>query len=117
MRLSESEFNTLMLKSHAKIRNNNTGKATNLEQNISNETKGQNEIEAFKSPVSILIHSYRYRLADPDGISAKWAIDAIVKAGILVDDKSENIKEVRFKQTKIKKKDAEEYTVITIENV
>ena len=68
----------------------------------------------FNTQVCILVHSYRHRLADPDGISAKAAIDGIVKAGILFDDQTKQIKEVRFKQTKIPTKE-EEKTVITIE--
>jgi len=74
-------------------------------------------VEAKESPrhpsrVSITIHSYRKRLADPDGISAKAAIDGLVMCGILVDDSAEYVEEVRFKQTKSKI----EKTVIVIED-
>ena len=115
-RLSETDFKILMKNSHAKIRNNTPRKTPYLEPDFSNAVERSNEIKAFDSPVNVFIHSYRYRLCDPDGISCKWALDAIVKAGILVDDKSENVKEVRFRQTKIKKPE-EERTVITIEEI
>jgi len=65
----------------------------------------------FNSLVCITIHSYRKRLADPDGISAKAAIDGLVKAGILANDTTKQIEEVRFKQTKTK---GEEKTEIII---
>ena len=87
-----------------------------MESNFSNGIERPNEVEAFESPVSILIHSYRHRLCDPDGISGKWWIDAIVKAGILANDTTEEIKEVRFKQTKIKKTEAEK-TVFIIQEI
>ena len=70
----------------------------------------------FNSQVCILVHSYRHRLADPDGISAKAAIDGIVRNGILTDDTAKQIEEVRFKQTKIPTKEKEK-TIITIEEV
>jgi Holliday junction resolvase RusA-like endonuclease len=74
---------------------------------------GEKEMPRFNSPVCIVVHSYRKRLCDPDGISAKAVIDGIVKAGILSDDTTKQIEEVRFKQTKIKSKE-EEKTEITI---
>jgi len=115
-RLSETDFKILMKNSHARIKNSTPSKTSHLESDFSHAVTGPNEIKAFDSPVNVLVHSYRYRLCDPDGISVKWALDAIVKAGILVDDKSENIKEVRFRQTKISKFE-EERTVIILEEV
>ena len=73
-------------------------------------------MQRFDTQVCITIHSYRRRLCDPDGISGKAVIDGIVKAGILTDDTPEQIKEVRFKQTKIKSP-AEEKTEIIISEV
>ena len=73
-------------------------------------------MQRFDTQVCIIVRSYRRRLCDPDGISAKAAIDGIVKAGILTDDTPEQIKEVRFKQTKIKSP-AEEKTEIIISEV
>jgi hypothetical protein len=46
----------------------------------------------------IHIHSKRRRFADPDGVSAKAAIDGLVKGGILRDDSSKYISEVTFTQ-------------------
>ena len=59
---------------------------------------------------SIRVLSKRKRLADPDGISAKAVLDGITKAGILVDDSAEYVKEVTFSQEKSK----EEETIIHI---
>jgi len=72
-------------------------------------------MQRFNSPVCIIIHSYRRRLADPDGISAKAALDGIVRAGILADDTAKQIKEVRFKQTKIKAPEEEKTEIIIYE--
>lgn len=66
--------------------------------------------------VNIHIESFRYRLADPDGISGKAAIDGLVDAGILPDDSAKEIQAVIFSQVRVSRKD-EEYTVITIEEV
>ena len=67
----------------------------------------------FDSPINLLFHSYRHRLVDPDNLSAKAVIDAIVRSGICRDDTSEQIKEIRFKQTKIGTKEKEK-TEVTI---
>ena len=81
--------------------NNLTHTAADLEQAFSDASLGAQKMSRFNSPVCILIHSFRHRLGDPDGISAKAAIDGIVASGILADDTAKQIKEVRFKQTKI----------------
>lgn len=69
-------------------------------------------MQRFNSPVCIIIHSYRRRLADPNNINTKAAIDGIVKAGILTDDSPKQIKEVRFKQTKIKAPEEEKTEIV-----
>lgn len=53
-------------------------------------------------------------MADSDGISGKAAIDALVTEGILVNDTTKYVKEVRFSQEKTK---GPEKTIITIEEV
>ncbi len=63
---------------------------------------------------SIHILSRRHRLADPDGISGKAAIDGLVAAKLLSNDSAKQVSEVRFSQVKVPKADAEE-TVITLE--
>lgn len=46
------------------------------------------------------MHSRRRRLADPDGLCAKWAIDGLVESGILPDDSAEWVESVTFTQEK-----------------
>ena len=46
------------------------------------------------------VHSIRKRLVDIDGISAKAAIDGIVKAGLLTDDSAKEIRSIKFTQEK-----------------
>lgn len=46
----------------------------------------------------IFVHSRRRRLADPDGISAKAAIDGLRLGGLLVDDSVRYVKSVSFSQ-------------------
>lgn len=72
--------------------------------------------QRFNSPVSLHVRSYRYRLTDADGISAKAAIDGLVHLGILVDDRPEFVREVSYSQEKIKKPELEK-TVITIKEI
>jgi Holliday junction resolvase RusA-like endonuclease len=115
MRMSESELNNLLKNSHAKVRGDIRIPVPNVEPSPSIKVKKPYEDEAFNSPVIITIHSFRYR-GDTDGIAAKWTIDAFVKAGILKDDSTKYVSEVRYKTTKIKKPD-EERTVVTIHEV
>lgn len=60
---------------------------------------------------NIHIHSIRKRYTDPDGVCAKWAIDALVLAGLLPDDRQEIVREVRYSQERGEK----EETIITVE--
>ena len=60
----------------------------------------------------IEIISYRYRLADADGISAKALIDGLILAEILPDDSPKYVKEVGFSQVKIGKDEMERTEVI-----
>jgi len=83
-----------------------------LEPHFGNESVGKKAFKGFHTPVHIRIHSVRKRLCDADGISAKAAIDGIVKAGLLQDDSTKFVKEVRYSQEKTK---GPEYTVITLE--
>jgi hypothetical protein len=96
-----------------KTTNSNASKITNLECSSGNESLGQKTSAGLTPPVCIHIHSVRKRLADADGISGKAAIDGIIKAGILPDDKPEYVKEVSYSQ----EKGNEEYTVIIIEEI
>lgn len=81
-----------------------------LEQVVSHESLAAKASARFDSPVCIHIHSVRKRLADPDGVSAKAAIDGIVKEGVLVDDSAKYVEEVSYSQEKGK----DEKTIITI---
>jgi len=64
--------------------------------------------------VKIHLHSRRYRLADPDGISGKAVLDGFVHVGLLQDDRSEYVESVTHSQEKIKKPEVEE-TIITFQ--
>ena len=77
---------------------------------------GPEEDQRFDSQVCITIHSFRHRLADPDGISGKACVDGVVNNGILTNDTTEQISEVRTKQTKVGQSEPEK-TVIIIEEV
>jgi len=89
---------------------------SNLEPGTCHGPTGQNEMQKINPPVIISVHCRRHRLADPDGICAKWAIDAIVKSGVIEDDSAAFVKEVRFSQEKISKA-FEEDTIITLMEV
>ena len=97
-----------------KSNNRNSYTDANMERIARHESVAEKEMPRFDSPVCVICTSYRKRLADSDGISYKAAIDGIVKAGILEDDSTKFIEEIKFKQVKTK---GEEKTVIEIEEV
>ena len=92
---------------------NTTVPFANMESYFSDASLGEKKVERLDTRVSINVHSLRYRLTDPDGISAKAVIDGMVKAGILADDTSKQVEKVTFSQEKIKKPQ-EEITIIEI---
>ena len=73
-------------------------------------------ITRFDSPVRIRVLHYRYRFADPDGLSVKAALDAFVRGGILRDDSAKEIKEITHEQIQIYKPE-KETTVFEFETV
>jgi len=88
--------------------------AANLEQDISHAPLGEKETKGLDTRVNIHVISYRSRNHDPDGISAKAAIDGIVRLGILSDDSAKEVKKVSF-ESFICKKGEEERTEILID--
>lgn len=64
--------------------------------------------------VCIHIRSIRHRAVDADGVSAKAALDGIVKAGVLKDDNPQIVQEVSYSQLKT---EGPEHTIITIRAV
>jgi hypothetical protein len=96
--------------------NHASGQAADVELPASGKRVGKGTRAAFDSRVSITIVSYRSRLADSDGISAKAAIDGLVACGILADDSAKEVEEVRYRQVKVKN-ESEEKTEIVIQQV
>ena len=90
--------------------------APNVEQAASNEPIQAGRHSAFDTRVDIRIVSYRTRLADADGISAKAAIDGLVHAGVIRDDSTKEVREVSYSQIKVKNKE-DEKTVMQIRRV
>jgi hypothetical protein len=93
-----------------------SNKATNLECTVGNAPLPACKSPLFDSQVGIRIHSYRTRLVDVDGVSAKYAIDGLVMGGIIANDTTKEVREVIYTQTKVKNK-SQEKTEITIERV
>lgn len=71
-----------------------------MEQAVGDESFSADENTPFNSRVRITFYHKRLRLADPDGLSGKAAIDAIVANGILPDDSAKYVEEVRHFQVK-----------------
>ena len=90
--------------------------ASNVEPAASDEPIQAGGHPTFDTRVDIRVVSYRTRLADADGISAKAAIDGLVHAGVITDDSPKEVREVTYSQIKVKKKE-EEKTVIQIRRV
>ena len=101
----------------AKVINDSAAdKATNMERITSNASLPACKSPLFDTQVGIRIHSYRTRLVDVDGVSAKYAIDGLVMGGIIANDTTKEVREVIYTQTKVKNK-SQEKTEITIERV
>ena len=83
-------------------RNTNTDSsplpASNVESAISHEPLAAEKDSGPDKRCRVHVHSKRRRLCDPDGISAKAAIDGLVAAKLLRDDSAKFIKEVSFSQ-------------------
>lgn len=95
--------------------NKNTRGAANLERAACYESMEKKKGARFNSPVYINVLSVRKRLADRDGISAKAAIDGLRHCGILQNDTTKQIKDIRYPQQKCRfDRGEEEYTEITI---
>jgi len=90
--------------------------APNVEQVAGDEPIQTCGHPAFDTQVDIRVVSYRSRLADADGISAKAAIDGLVHAGIIRDDSTKEVREVTHSQIKVQNKE-DEKTVIQIRRV
>ena len=72
----------------------------NMESNLDLPIKKKDASETAGPRFRIHVHSKRRRLTDPDATSAKWAIDGLVKGGLLPDDSAKHVKEVTFTQEK-----------------
>lgn len=96
------------------LNDNNSCQASNVERNFSNAPLPTCKSPIFDTQVSIRVHSYRTRLVDVDGCSAKYAIDGLVMGGVIANDTTKEVREVTYSQTKVQNK-SEEKTVITIE--
>jgi hypothetical protein len=94
---------------------NDSGKASDVELPASRQSVAACKGAAFDSRVDIEIVSYRSRLADADGISAKAAIDGLVAAGILRDDSAKEVSEVRYRQVKVKNASDEKTEIVITE--
>jgi hypothetical protein len=94
---------------------NDSGQAADVELPTSSEPVATGKGAAFDSRVSVEIVSYRSRLADADGISAKAAIDGLVAAGILRDDSAKEVSEVRYRQVKVKNTSDEKTEIVITE--
>ena len=87
--------------------------ATNVEPGAVHGPLAKGKDAYFDSQVDIHFHSIRKRLVDPDGLVGKYCIDAVVRAGILKDDTSAQVRYVTFSQ----EKGDPEKTVIVIKEI
>lgn len=72
--------------------------APDLESDSEHGSKTENVDKEVYPRFRIHVHSKRRRLTDPDGVSAKTAIDGLVKGGIFRDDSAKYISAVTFTQ-------------------
>ena len=90
--------------------------AANMERIAGRTSLEKKANSRFDTRVSITVISFRMRLCDADGISAKAAIDGLVHSGVLQDDSPKFVKEVKYQQVKVGST-SEEKTVILLEEV
>ena len=83
-----------------------------LEPHPGHAPLGAQETPRLDTRLSIRVISYRKRRHDPDGISAKAAIDGLVRAGVLPNDSTDHIKSVTFESIQ----GDEEKTIIEIDD-
>lgn len=87
-----------------------------MEPDFGHESLGAETVQRFITPVRISVHHYRHRLCDADAPSIKAALDGIVHTGVLRDDSTKEIHEIRHRQFKIPATEAEK-TIFKIEAV
>lgn len=96
------------------MKNENNNRAsipsTDMEQDTGDAPVAEKDATRFDTLVNIHVISYRKLKHDPDGISVKAVLDGIVRAGILADDSTEQVKSITFESIKSK----EEKTIIEI---
>ena len=100
----------------AKVINRRTHQTSDVERIVGNGSVQADAFTPFHSRVRIEVVSHRVRLADADGVSAKYAIDGLVNAGILKDDSTKYVEAVTYRQVKVKHK-SQEQTEIIIEEI
>lgn len=93
--------------------NRNPDSPADMECAVSDGVYAKEAGKRLSPPYHIRVHTIRKRRGDVDGISAKAAIDGLVKAGILGEDHPEFVQKISFTQ----EKGSEEKTIITIEEV
>ena len=79
-------------------KNNAAVSSANVEPAKRAAAKKTHVRQAVHPRVSITVHSKRRRPVDPDGISAKAAIDGLVRGGILEDDSPTFVEAVTYSQ-------------------
>ncbi len=66
----------------------------------------------INTPINLVVHSFRKRSCDIDGISAKAAIDGFIHQGILADDSPKEVKKILFSQ-ELAERGEDERTIFT----
>jgi len=94
--------------------NNTTVSPTDMEPDIRDKPMAKEKNQRPNRQVSIHIHSNRHRLTDADGACGKYAIDSLISAGILEDDRPEIVREVTHSQEKTKGPEITEITITAV---
>ena len=80
--------------------NCDTAANANVESHPCDATFREDEASRISTPCRITFVHSRKRLADPDGLSIKALLDGIVQVGILADDSTKQVEEIRHRQVK-----------------
>ncbi len=113
-RMTEDEYRQLLQDMQDRNRGKNSKRQPDPSNGIKAKAKGKKRVKAeSKGKYRIVVTARRVRAIDPDNVFCKFAIDELVRAGVLPDDSSKFIEEITKKVEKVKSS-SDEATIIEV---
>lgn len=115
LRVSKDEFDRIQQRLKRTREDRGSSSVTESQSNSIDAIKKQNALKTIDERVIITFIVYRHKLIDPDNNYSKHFTDAIVESGLLRNDTSSEIEEVRYRQVKIPEWEQERTVIELIE--